>query len=64
MKKKIKKSSISAIKKRIFHTSNGYKRWHSNTSHLKAKKNSKTKRHLRRKTLLSKDDWKRLKQKI
>jgi large subunit ribosomal protein L35 len=61
----IKSRSKKSLVKRIKVLANGkIKHWSAYTSHLAYNKTTKQKRHLRKSSLLSKSDWKRLKRLI
>jgi large subunit ribosomal protein L35 len=61
----IKSRSKKSLVKRIKVLANGkIKHWSAYTSHLAYNKTAKQKRHLRKSSLLSKSDWKRLKRLI
>lgn len=57
-----KMKTKKALKKRVKVTGTGkLKRSHSHISHLSHNKSTKQKRHLRKSTLISKSDYKRIK---
>lgn len=57
-----KMKSHSGLAKRVKKTGSGkLKRSHAYTSHLAPKKSTKQKRHLRKSSLISKGDYKRIK---